>query len=327
MALNNFYRSEYEDKMQFIENESITSTIFKDGFNFISALYKFEDVYFCKKTQRIFLRNNSGYVNIFDNSDYVEPNYFEIINDFKNNLGLCFCSTPSNYFHLIFELLFSIFKFKNCNINNIFYKEVNIDSFNGLASKIILAPQNIGDKVYIANAYVPYYQIYFNNLNEKDQWQKIAYSSIFIRDLRSHFEFLQESGGNRKIFISRSDSSFRKLINYEEVKELLELHGYEEINMVGLSIDDQARIINSAARVVAVHGAANTNFVFANRDVKILELFNEVYAPSIFQIISEITHISYDKLSFPDTDLEEDKFKKNIFVNLELLKRYLEINL
>lgn len=77
---------------------------------------------------------------------------------------------------------------------------------------------------------------------------------------------------HRRLYISRSDVTLRRLLNEEELVHALEKRGFECINPGTLSFTDQIEIFSQASVVVGPHGAGLTNILFAPASCRVLEL-------------------------------------------------------
>jgi hypothetical protein len=88
--------------------------------------------------------------------------------------------------------------------------------------------------------------------------------------------------GGRRLFISRAGAQVRRLVNEEEVTELLERRGFETIHLERLSFEEQVRLFHGASDIVAPHGAGLSNLMFAG-PVRVLELFaQDTFKPLYF---------------------------------------------
>jgi capsular polysaccharide biosynthesis protein len=80
--------------------------------------------------------------------------------------------------------------------------------------------------------------------------------------------------GPEKIFLSRRDGGGRQLVNEAELEMALRNRGFVAIQPARMSVAEQARMLGSARCVVAPHGAALSNLVFAPPGALLLELFH-----------------------------------------------------
>jgi capsular polysaccharide biosynthesis protein len=76
-------------------------------------------------------------------------------------------------------------------------------------------------------------------------------------------------------------------VHEEALFELLEQRGFVRIEPGGMSVRDQIDHFAAAEVVVAPHGAALTNLVFARPGVKVLEIFPASYVNSCFWAITD----------------------------------------
>lgn len=82
----------------------------------------------------------------------------------------------------------------------------------------------------------------------------------------------------RRIYVSRGDAAFRRVVNEDDVVLALEDAGYEACVPGRLTFDEQVRLFSAAEAVVAPHGAGLANLVFADAPT-VLELFGPGVLP------------------------------------------------
>jgi capsular polysaccharide biosynthesis protein len=145
-------------------------------------------------------------------------------------------------------------------------------------------------------------------------------------------EFLEKSNlpkvkGYERIFISREDSSHRKIVNEDEVVKVLKKYGFKKVTLSTLSFQEKIKIFNSAETIISPHGAGLTNLVFCNPGTKVIELFAPRYTMPCFYIISNHMNLDYYYLVgeavIPNrtSSTHEDP----IVVDLDKLQRTLEM--
>ena len=76
----------------------------------------------------------------------------------------------------------------------------------------------------------------------------------------------------RKIFLSRKSSSWRVLVNEDEVSAALAARGFEILHPEDMSFEEQVRMYQSARIVVAPNGSSLLNAMFASRDLVVIAL-------------------------------------------------------
>ncbi len=136
------------------------------------------------------------------------------------------------------------------------------------------------------------------------------------------------SGKPERIYISRKYADIRKVINEEEVLNLLHKFGFISVTLESISIAEQASYMAAAKVIVAPHGAGLTNLVFCSPGTKIIEIFSANYVTPLYWKISSLCNLLHYHLiaEVVDNDLEERFFVgQNIFVNLQQLLKILTL--
>jgi hypothetical protein len=100
----------------------------------------------------------------------------------------------------------------------------------------------------------------------------------------------------KKIFIGRKDPLHRKLINVQEVKDVLTQAGFTYVVMEDHSVADQLRIFSNAEQMVSVHGASLSNLCFSKAGTKVLDLMHEDFKQWCFLKLSIIKKLDYSIL-------------------------------
>lgn len=151
-------------------------------------------------------------------------------------------------------------------------------------------------------------------------------------------EFLQLRGIKpsreyRRIYISRADAKRRKVKNEQEVMGFLKSCGFTCVVLEGLTVAQQARIFYSADIIIAPHGAALTNLVFAKPRAKVIELFSPLWVRHTYWWISQQMNLDYDRLIgnspmlslMPSASLTDFRqaLEADITVDLRMLKKKL----
>jgi capsular polysaccharide biosynthesis protein len=77
---------------------------------------------------------------------------------------------------------------------------------------------------------------------------------------------------SRRIYISRKEAAHRKVANEAELQAMLESHGFETHSFETLDFARQVSLISSADYIVAVHGAALANLIFAREGTRVIEI-------------------------------------------------------
>ena len=326
--MSNFFHKDFLNSIVSSHEEVIkSSALGGDSFNIHYGIYKIEDVYFLAGDNKIC--NKKG-LNFYDITDAESPIQKFTDCNFKSvkSGAMCFSNNSSNYFHLLYERLFALYVLENHSCDCEIYLPKNDghildDLISTLSHPVIFADSNI----HFDTLYLPFFNLYKQSKFEDEIWKKVGYSknfADFLNEKISNFSKDLKEDNNvyfpQKLFISRADAKFRIITNYNLVKKYLENEGYVEVNFSGLSMVEQSKYMRNAKKIVAVHGAANSNFIFINSNTEIVEIFNNEYKPVNFQIISDIRGGLYKPIFFNGDD-SPDRFMMNITVDIEELKK------
>lgn len=89
----------------------------------------------------------------------------------------------------------------------------------------------------------------------------------------------------RRIYVSRAHSS-RKIINENEILEILEDHDFKIIYCEKMSLLDQINLFSNAEVILGPHGAGMYNQIFCDSGTIIIEIYNKEYWHHSSRIIS-----------------------------------------
>jgi capsular polysaccharide biosynthesis protein len=129
---------------------------------------------------------------------------------------------------------------------------------------------------------------------------------VWLRDRFRIALNLSVSGLRRKIIISRSLATSRRILNEQELVRTLECDGFELHCLERMTFEEQARLFSSASHIVAAHGSGLTNLLFAN-DVRVCELFSKGHGvrSEYFQISAALGH-QYNCMIVDDVNDQHD---------------------
>lgn len=112
--------------------------------------------------------------------------------------------------------------------------------------------------------------------------------------LRAHLPARTAAGRPRRLYVTRgSRRNTRRLANEPALWPILERRGFERLDPGTLSVQEQIDAFASAEVVVAPHGAALANLVFAPRGVRVLELFAPRYVNPCYWVIADNVGADY----------------------------------
>ncbi|MDY6938042.1 MAG: tetratricopeptide repeat protein [Cyanobacteriota bacterium] len=183
---------------------------------------------------------------------------------------------------------------------------------------------------------------------ESDRHPHIQADRLLVPSLPNHFSWLsrrsvaflrqtflpktpQFTASPERIYISRSKTRYRHLLNEVKVLELLEEYGFVSVRLETLSLDEQIHLFSQAKAIVAPHGSGLTNLIFCQPQTQVIELVSPNYIRHYFGAISQLLDLEHyyvrgeaftcspiRQLMYPNA-LTED-----IQINLDILRKILE---
>jgi tetratricopeptide (TPR) repeat protein len=121
-----------------------------------------------------------------------------------------------------------------------------------------------------------------------------------------------------RLYISRSQTANRRVLNEAEIVDLLQKFGFQSVTLEALSVSEQAALFARAKVVVAPHGSGLTNLVFCAPDTIAIELFSPHYVYPCYWFVSNLVHLNYyylvgemplgasvQQLIYPDARIED----------------------
>ncbi len=110
---------------------------------------------------------------------------------------------------------------------------------------------------------------------------------LTIRDklLSSVVDKKKHNLASRRLYISRSQSS-RKIVNEEEILQVLTHYNFEVIHCESMSFAEQIALFSKAEVVLGPHGAGIYNQIFCQSGTTIIEIYNKDYWHHSSRIIS-----------------------------------------
>lgn len=90
----------------------------------------------------------------------------------------------------------------------------------------------------------------------------------------------------RRVYLSRNDASWRRLINEEALMELLAQYGFETFVPGTMGFQEQIDLCAGAEAVVALHGAGMANLMFCEPSTEVFEISYPTGRVTSMQIIA-----------------------------------------
>jgi capsular polysaccharide biosynthesis protein len=112
---------------------------------------------------------------------------------------------------------------------------------------------------------------------------------------------------NYNIYISRKNAQSRRIINEEEIIELLQAFNFKTVFLEDLSIQEQITIMSSAKTIITPHGSALANVVFCNPETHVIEIFNEHCLTEMYKNLCISMNIHHHALITSSDNLNDEQ--------------------
>lgn len=131
--------------------------------------------------------------------------------------------------------------------------------------------------------------------------------AAYLRDLFG----VPPGRSTRRLYLGRGDSWRRRILNEAALISELDAYGFEPVLLSRMNIVEQARLLSSAEAVVAPHGAALANLVFAPSTCRVLELFPSNWVGDQYEALSRTCGLSY-RPHFSENSATNPDFEVNL---------------
>ena len=111
------------------------------------------------------------------------------------------------------------------------------------------------------------------------------FSNLSTADINKH-------SFSKRVYISRSQASGRRVTNEDEVMQILAPHGFVSYSLETMSFIEQIQLFSSAEIIIGPHGAGFTNIIFSQKQPTVIELVTPWVSPHYY-LISNILNFPY----------------------------------
>lgn len=111
--------------------------------------------------------------------------------------------------------------------------------------------------------------------------------------LMGAFNVQPRDRGNRRLYISRTDTATRKIINEKAIISMLQYYDFEVITPGKLPLVDQVKLFNDAEIICGSSGSGITNHIFAPRHATLVEMHPNSYVNLVHWFSSNILGQNY----------------------------------
>ena len=306
------YIYEIKDASVFIGNDTRKFLVFKNGFytlmgrgsnsvrRILEKLLEKEEVFYEKETR-----------NIYSVRDFAQ--LFEI----KNKT--IFFHGDWNLYHIIMEAAPGLILRNDSGykINLSYPSKQNTEILDALGEKEIILTKLFSlekfDQLILPSP------ILENNAH----FPNIELMNTLIKKLKiNFFNKTKIKPLGKKIYVSRSDASRRKVLNESELIKYLKKRGFKIVVPGEYSVADQSRLFEEAEIIIGPHGLGLVNMLFANNLKTVIELFPINWYPNCYLRIAQVKGAkNYYGLFHDPEDLSTSNFNVNIAEIIKILDK------
>lgn len=155
------------------------------------------------------------------------------------------------------------------------------------------------------------------------------YNEAVIKGLSSFLtNFYQNADGdgtNDKIYISRSKTEKRKIVNEDECLAILEEYGFKTVYFEHHTLEQQINIASNARYLISNHGAGLTNMLFMKTGGSVFELRQkgDAHSNCYFALASALNLKYFYQICEPEIP-GEDAHTANLIVDCHSLRKNIE---
>jgi capsular polysaccharide biosynthesis protein len=162
---------------------------------------------------------------------------------------------------------------------------------------------------------------FFSTPSRQGRWQPPLLRQLVFRALR----IPDSCSGNRRLYISRRNASFRRVLNEHEIIQWLQSLDFEILDLETMKPDEQIHAFRDAEIVIGCHGAGLTQILFSKPGIALIELRNLAFRPEngvseCYRVLSSLLGIDYYAVTTLDTAKPDDPHKSDFRIDLENLK-------
>jgi len=282
-------------------------------------------------TFNFFLINKDNYTfdSLFTRDNYQKNDHFFskiFYENFKknhdnlkkiNNVFVLGSNAGNNYYSNLIQFLPRLFFLKNNNIKIAIHRNSSV-KFRDFIKSILISKKIDFTFKYLDDGFYR-----FSN-SEIPQFFDLTKS---VKLLKSILVSNQTSFENNKIYVTREDSSYRKIVNEADIIPILREKGYKVINPQLYSIEEQIKIFSNADKVIAPHGSNLANIIFCKPKTEICEIgprFNkdfEIPFKKRYEYLAHLNNLKYSRLIADTvpiknyTEISKKYINKNILHN------------
>ncbi len=305
---NSFVRASYKDKD--LSCNILKGDFYLDTFNYFPITENFETF------KELFLRDINKNIDHF----YTESFFNNFSNNIKNfkrfdDVYILGTNAGDNYYSNLIQFLPRLFFNKKNNAKIAIHR----NSSNKLRNfiKNVCMYQNIKISfLYLDDNFYSF---------KSSQFPQFFDLNTSINILNNLLLTKSNKFKDEKIYVTREDSAYRKIINESDLIPLLRSKGYKVINPNLYEIEEQINIFANAKKIISTHGSNLTNIIFCNEGTEIFEIgpkFQNNYELLLedrYKSISRIKNLKYSRIITDTVNVKTHPSIAKKYINKKIL--------
>ena len=283
-----------------------------DSFNFF--LINNNNTTFDKLFTRDEFQKNEHF---FTNKFY--DNFHNNFNNFKkiNNSFVLGSNAANNYYSNLTQFLPRIF-FLNNNKIRIVINRNSSTKFRDFIKKILVSKKIDFSFTYLDEGFYK-----FTN-SEMPQFFNLSKSINILRYILIPKKL---ESADKKIYVTREDSNYRKIINEADIIPILRFKGYKIINPQLYTIEDQIKIFSNVDKIIGAYGSNLANIIFCKPNTEILEIgppFDEEYEKLFenrYKHLADLNKLKYSRLIADTVTIKKHSEIAKKYINKKVLNK------
>jgi capsular polysaccharide biosynthesis protein len=127
----------------------------------------------------------------------------------------------------------------------------------------------------------------------------------------------------RRLYISRNDSTSRRVLNEDALFARLKPLGFEFLTMAEMPVVDQILAFADAACIVTAHGASLTNLVFSRPECSLIEIFPPRIEAPCYQDLSRLMGMRAFEYRAKGVQIGQGDLAQDLIIEDDLMEQIL----
>lgn len=245
---------------------------------------------------------------------------------------LSLSNLENNYFHWLIECLGRLYLIRKSGITPDYYIVSNHTPFQkqylqmlGLKEEQII-PTNSNELIQADELIVPSfinnweYVNYRGYKHYQKKWLPSWIGNLYKEEILPQIETTEK----KRIYISRENAPYRKILNEPELISILKEYDFEIVKLEKMKVAEQIQTFKNAEIIVGILGAGLTNAIFADTNCTVLEITTQYFLDSAYRILDKTVNIKHEYFIGETKDTKLHPQQENVFINPNTFKKVLE---